>query len=407
VSSANGAGPETPSRDGYILLAPDKFKGSLPAHEVAECLAAGIAAFDNTIPLRELPVADGGDGTLAVAVFAGYTPVPVEVTGPLFDRVSSGFARLGAAAVIELADACGLSRLPPGVRAPLTASTTGVGDLVRAALDAGCREIVIGVGGSCSTDGGMGLAAALGARFLDERGAELPAGGASLSLIRRVDVDGLDPRLAEAHVIVASDVDNPLLGEAGAARVYGPQKGASYGDVLLLEAGLRNLVSVVARDLGVDPSGVPGAGAAGGVGYAAMALLAAEVLPGIGVLLDLLGFEAALRGARLVVIGEGSLDAQSMRGKAPIGVARAAVAAGVPVVAVAGQVSLDAEELSVLGIASASSLHDIEPDLTRCKREAAPLLEKLARGNTEGWLKIAAGDSGWLPVLHPSSQPAN
>jgi glycerate kinase len=408
VNSSNGASPEpTPPAAGYILLAPDKFKGSLPAYRVAESLAAGLLAFDGAIALRELPVADGGDGTLAAAVFAGFVLVPTEVSGPVSELVNSAFARLGDVAIIELADACGLSRLPPGASAPLTAATTGAGQLVRAALDAGCREIVIGVGGSCSTDGGMGVASALGVRFLDGDGVELPAGGASLSRVRHVDVSGLDPRLAEATLVVASDVDNPLLGESGAARVYGPQKGASEKEIELLEAGLQNLVDVVAHDLGADPSAMAGAGAAGGVGFAAMALLGAEVRPGIDVLLDLLGFEAALKGARLVVIGEGSLDAQSMRGKAPIGVARAAVAAGVPVVAVAGQVLLDAGELAALGIASANSLHDIEPDLIRCQQHAAPLLEKLACGNASAWLKVAASNSGRLPVLQPGSRPAS
>jgi glycerate kinase len=380
-----------PAGQGYLLLAPDKFKGSLSAQQVAASLAAGIAAFDTSIPLRKLPVADGGEGTLAAAVAAGYTLVPTEVAGPLAGRVRSAFARRGDTAVIELADACGLSRLPGGAHAPLAAASTGAGDLVRAALDAGCREIVLGVGGSSSTDGGMGVAAALGVRFLDAAGHELAASGSNLPRVRRVDLSGLHPRLATAILTVASDVDNPLLGEAGAARVYGPQKGAGPEDILLLEEGLRNLVDVVARDAGADPSLLPGAGAAGGVGYAAMALLGARLRPGIAVLLDLLGFEEALRGAALVIVGEGSLDHQSLRGKAPIGVARAAVAAGVPVVAVAGQVSLDAEELAAAGIVAASSLQEIEPDLARCRSEAGVLLERLARDSARSWLRIASG----------------
>jgi glycerate kinase len=379
--------------DRYILLSPDKFKGSLRASQVAEHLAAGIADFRRSVPVRELPVADGGEGTLDAAIAAGYSLVPVEVNGPTLEPVVSGFACRDGTAIVELADACGLRRLPDGKPAPLTASTAGAGELVRAALDRGCLDIVLGVGGSCSTDGGMGLAWALGVRFLDESGRELAPGGRSLPKIARVDVSGLDQRLRFATLTVAYDVDNPLLGEVGAAAVYGPQKGATTSDIRLLETGLRNLVGVVNRDLGRDPSRVPGAGSAGGVGYAALALLGARVRSGISVLLSLLDFDAALAHAQLVVTGEGSLDRQSLHGKAPVGVAHAANRADVPVVAVAGQLSVTAAELSSVGIAAAWSLQDLEPDLDRCVRDAAVLVERLAREQAGTWLRMARHDS--------------
>ncbi|MEV4897203.1 glycerate kinase, partial [Nonomuraea sp. NPDC055795] len=258
-------------------------------------------------------------------------------------------------------------------------------------------RVVLGIGGSACTDGGAGMARALGARFLDEAGAELPEGGAALRNLAKIDMSAFID-LSGVEVVVASDVDNPLLGPHGAAAVYGPQKGASPEDVQVLEAGLARLAARAAathglvgavehdgmpRPMGV--AGAPGAGAAGGVGFAALAFLRAEIQPGIEYLLDLLGFGEHVRGARLVVTGEGSLDEQSLRGKAPVGVARAAARAGVPVVAVCGRRTLTDEQLGAAGIRAAYALSDIEPDLDRCMAEAGPLLERLAARIAADW----------------------
>ncbi|MPY85473.1 MAG: glycerate kinase [Actinophytocola sp.] len=358
----------------HVLIAPDKFKGSLSAPQVAAHVAAGLRRAVSGIDVREVPIADGGDGTLDAALAAGFERVPVTASGPTGEPVATGYARRGDTAVVELADVSGLARLP-GRRVPLTATSYGTGEVIRAALDDGCRTIVLGLGGSACTDGGAGMAAALGMRLLDAHGDELGPGGAALALLDTVDPTGLHPGLAGAEIVVASDVDNPLLGEHGAAAVYGPQKGASAAQVERLDAALARWVEVLGAQ---DVATRAGAGAAGGVGFAALALLGAVMRPGIEYLLDLVGFHDHLADASLVVTGEGSLDEQTLRGKAPAGVAAAARAAGVPVVAVAGRCLLPDEALTAAGFAGACALTDLEPDPRRSVAEAGPLLERLA-----------------------------
>ncbi|RMI41209.1 glycerate kinase [Actinomadura harenae] len=359
-----------------MVIAPDKFKGSLTAAEVAARVAAGLRRARPGVPLVELPVADGGDGTVDAAVASGFSRVAATVSGPTGEPVDASYAVRGTTAVVELAEASGLRRLPGGAPAPLTASSRGTGELVDAALRGGARRIVLGLGGSACTDGGAGMAVALGVRFLDADGAELPPGGAALRRLASVDAGSPPSRLADVEVVVASDVDSPLLGPDGAAEVFAPQKGASAAQVRELEEGLARLVSVV-RD-GGSVAERAGAGAAGGVGFGAMAFLGASVRPGIGYLLDLLGFADAVRGARLVVTGEGSLDPQSLRGKAPVGVARAAGRQGVPAIAVAGRLALTGARLREAGLRDAFALTDLEPDPARCVAAAGPLLERLA-----------------------------
>jgi glycerate 2-kinase len=365
-----------------VVVAPDKFKGSLTAREVAERVAAGIAAVTSDVDVVRVPVADGGDGTVDAALAAGYERVPVRAEGPTGQPVDTAYAVREGVAVVEMADVSGLRLLPPDALAPLTASSYGTGEVVRAALDRGCHSVVLGIGGSASTDGGAGMVAALGARLLDAAGAELPRGGAALADLDRIDLTGLHPRLAQTRVVVASDVDNPLLGPTGAAAVYGPQKGAGPEDVALLDAALERWADVVDAAVTASTSARdrPGAGAAGGVGYAAMAVLGGVLEPGIGLVLDLVRFADHLPGADLVVTGEGSLDEQTLNGKAPAGVAAAAAEQGVPVVAVAGRVALDRDRLRAAGIDAAYALTDIEPDVRRCLADAGPLLEQLARG---------------------------
>ena len=315
------------------------------------------------------------------------------MTGPTGDPVDTGYAVRNGVAVVELADACGLNRLPAGHLAPLTASSTGFGEVIAAALDAGCHRIVLGVGGSASTDGGAGMVTALGARLLDAAGNVLPPGGAALEQLDRVDVSGLHPAVARTEFVLASDVDNPLLGATGAAAVYGPQKGAGTDDVARLDGALRRWSTELARAMDVrpGPSGhpaadLPGAGAAGGVGFAAVAVLDAEARSGIDLLLELTGFYEQLPAAKLVITGEGSLDRQTLHGKAPAGVAAAGHRAGVPVIAVAGRNLLSSGELADGGISAAYSLLDIETDPAVCMTDAARLLQELAGRIARDWL---------------------
>jgi len=354
MSGPGTAGPR-------VLLAPDKFKGSLPAREVAQALAEGVRRVRPDAVVDSLPVADGGDGTLDAAVASGFERVEVVVDGPTGEPVATAYARRGTTAVVEMADACGLVRLPGGVLAPMTASSRGLGQVVAAALDAGCRDLVVGIGGSASTDGGVGMLTALGAAVDDDR----------------LDLTGLHPGLADARVVAACDVDNPLTGPDGAAAVYGPQKGADPEQVALLDDRLAGWADLVAAATGADRRDEPGAGAAGGVGFGLVAVLGAELRPGIALMLDLLGFADRVAGSRLVVTGEGSLDEQSLRGKAPVGVSAAAARAGVPVVAVCGRNLLSERQLAAAGITAAYALTDLEPDVSVCLREPARLLADL------------------------------
>ena len=363
----------------HVVVAPDKFKGSLTAREVADRVAAGINAVEPGLVVVRVPVADGGDGTVDAALAAGYERVPVRATGPTGEPVDTAYAVRDGVAVVEMADVSGLRLLPPDRLAPLTATSYGTGEVVRAALDQGCRSVVLGIGGSASTDGGAGMLEALGVRLFDAADNPLPRGGGALADLRRVDLTGLHPAVADTRIVVACDVDNPLLGPHGAAAVYGPQKGASPDDVPNLDAALAHWADLV--DAATGRSGVrdrAGAGAAGGVGYAAMAVLGADLEPGIGLILDLVRFADHLPGASLVITGEGSLDEQTLHGKAPAGVASAAAKAGVPVVTVSGRLALDREQLRAAGIEAAYALTDIEPDVQRCQAEAGPLLERLA-----------------------------
>lgn len=365
------------SSAGRVVLAPDKFKGSLSAAEAAARLAAGLRRAVPGLAVTAVPVADGGEGTVdAVVETAGFRRLRALVAGPTGRQVTASLAVRGETAVIESAQACGLNRLREGVPAPLTASSYGVGELIRAALTTGCRRIVVGLGGSACTDGGAGLVAALGARPADADGAALARGGAALAGIADLAISDLRRTLAGVEIIVACDVDNPLLGSHGAAAVYGPQKGASARDVEVLEEGLAAWARVVAATVGTDAYATrPGAGAAGGIGFAALALLGARLRPGIELMLELAGFDDVARGSHLVITGEGSLDGQSLRGKAPAGVARAAGRLGVPAVAVSGVCDLRPEQLRQAGFAAAYPLTDFEADIERCIAQAGPLLE--------------------------------
>jgi glycerate kinase len=362
-----------------VLLAPDKFKGSLTAVEVADAVRRGILDARPELDVQTLPVADGGDGTLDAALAAGFERVPVTATGPTGEPVETAFARQGDTAVVEMADVSGLGRLPGGRLDPLGATSRGTGEVMVAALTAGCRRLVLGIGGSASTDGGAGLVQALGARLLDAQGADLPAGGGALARLEGVDLSGLRS-LDGVEVVVACDVDNPLTGPRGAAAVYGPQKGAGVSDIAALDQALGTWADLLAGATGQDLRAAPGAGAAGGVGFAALSLLGARLRPGIDLVLDLLDFESRVEGVDWVVVGEGSLDDQTLSGKAPVGVAKRARAAGARVLAVCGVAQASARDLAGVGIESVHALSEIEPDPVASMAHASALLQQLAQG---------------------------
>lgn len=369
-----------------VLVAPDKFKGSLTATEVAASVGAGLRAVRPDVHVDLLPVADGGDGTVDAALAAGYDRVPVTAVGPTGEVVDTYYAERGGLAVVELAAVVGLDLLPGAVPDAVGASTYGLGLVVADAVSRGATSVVLGVGGSASTDGGAGMLQALGARLLDSSGHELPRGGGALADVASVDVAELAERVAGVHFLVATDVDNPLLGPTGAAAVFGPQKGADAATVRRLDSALATWARAVQAVHGKDLSTVPGAGAAGGTTFGAMALLGAEVTPGIELVLEMIGFRRSLESATLVVTGEGSLDEQSLSGKAPVGVSSAARDSGIPVVAVAGRCLLSDDQLREAGIAAAYPLSSLEPDVAASIRDAAPLLTRVGEQIARDWL---------------------
>ena len=366
-----------------LVIAPDKFKGSLTAPEVAERFTSGAHRVDPSIEVVAVPVADGGEGTLDAALAAGYERRTASVAGPTGELINADFAVRDGESVVEMARASGLDQLPGGKKDAAGATSLGTGQLVRAALDAGCWRIVLAVGGSASTDGGAGFLQGLGARFLSADGAELPLGGAALAQLATADLSALDERLADVEFVLASDVDNPLLGAQGAAAVFGPQKGASAEDIATLGDALTHFVEVLssATDgfsvLAADAASRAGAGAAGGIGFAAIALGAVR-RAGVDVVLEFTDLASQLSGADAVITGEGSLDEQSLMGKTPIGVARAAAAAGIPVYAVAGRTTLSETEISDAGFVDAHTLAAIEPNPEQSMANAGALLEDLA-----------------------------
>ena len=365
--------PTTPR----VVVAPDKFKGTLTAAAVATHVATGLRSVLPDVEVVAVPVADGGDGTLAAAEAAGFVRVTVPAHGPTGEESKAAYGVRGTEAVVELAEVCGLDLLPDGRSAPLTATSRGTGDLLAAALDAGARRVVVGIGGSASTDGGVGLLQALGARVTRADGTEVGPGGLGLAEATTLDLSDLHPGLAGAEVVVACDVDNPLTGSRGAAAVYGPQKGASPDDVERLDAALTRWADLVATTTGADHRDDPGAGAAGGVGFGLVAVAGASTRPGADLVFELAGLQDALAGAALVITGEGALDHQTLHGKAPVAVAAAARAAGIPVVAVAGRVALPEADLRAAGIAAAYALVDEASREQEAFDAPGPLLERL------------------------------
>ena len=373
-----------------IVIAPDSYKESLSALEVAQAVAAG---FRQVFPAAEyvlVPVADGGEGTVDAMVAAtGGRKETVAVSGPLGEPVEAfyGLTGDGATAVIEMAAASGLALVPPERRNPLLTTSRGTGELIRAALDAGARRFILGIGGSATNDGGAGMVQALGARLLDAQGHELGPGGGALADLDRVDVSALDPRLKARRIEVACDVDNPLTGPRGASAVFGPQKGATPAMVQVLDANLARLARIVERDLGVAVDAVPGAGAAGGMGAAMLAFFGATLKPGIEIVTAAVELDAHVRDADLVITGEGRIDFQTVHGKTPIGVARVAKRHGKPVIGIAGSLGADVGVVHAHGIDAVFSVLGKPCTLDEALRDAAANVELTAR-NVAAVLRI-------------------
>ena len=345
----------------YIVVAPQSLKGSLDAPGVGQAIAEGIRRVWPDATIRVVPVADGGEGTVQALVAAtGGRVMRALVTGPLGEQVVANYGMLGGdqqeTAVIEMAAVAGLPLVPPDQRDPRTTTTRGVGEIMQAAMAAGARRLLIGIGGSATNDGGAGMAQALGVRLLDDQGNELPAGGAALAHLARIDATRLDRRLAALDIQVASDVTNPLCGPEGASAVYGPQKGATPDMVKELDAALAHYGDLLKRDVGADVMNTPGAGAAGGLGAGLLAFAHAQLVPGAQLVLRTLDFANTLKGAALVFTAEGRLDSQTAYGKAVGAVAQAAQAAGARVVALAGSVTADDAALTSMGIDAAFSI---------------------------------------------------
>ncbi len=370
-----------------VLVAPDSFKGSLSAVQAASAMERGVLSAWPGSLVEKIPIADGGEGTVEAMVMAtgGHFETRT-VRGPLGEPVDARWGVLGdgRTAILEMAAASGLTLVPHGRRDPGITSTFGTGELLLAAMDAGYRRIVIGIGGSATNDGGTGMARALGVRFLDDAGNPLPDGGAALAGLASVDLAGADGRLAGIDLLVACDVDNPLTGPRGASAIYGPQKGATPAMVRELDLALSRLAHVATRATGRDVADRAGAGAAGGLGAGLLFFTPARLLPGVGLVLDAARFDERVRGASLVLTGEGRTDHQTAMGKAPVGVARAARRHGVPVRLVSGSLGPGAEAVHAHGI---DRIHSASPPgmpVEEAMARAAELLESAVAASLRG-----------------------
>jgi glycerate kinase len=341
-----------------IVIAPDSFKESLSAMQVAVEIEAGFREIFPHADYLKIPVADGGEGTVDAMIAAtGGRRVALDATGPLGRPVKAFYGLTGGdrIAVIEMAAASGLELVPPEQRNPLLTTSRGTGELIRAALDAGARRFILGVGGSATNDGGAGMLQALGVRLVDAQGAQLGPGGGALARLHAINTAHIDPRLADCVFEVACDVTNPLVGPHGASAVFGPQKGADAQTVARLDANLRHYARIIARDHRQDVAEVPGAGAGGGIAAAMLAFLGGRLRPGSEIVTDAVGLDAAVRDADLVITGEGRIDSQTVQGKTPIGVARVAQRHGKPVIAIGGCLAPDAAAVHEHGIAATFS----------------------------------------------------
>jgi glycerate kinase len=352
-----------------IVIAPDSFKGSASSSEIAQWIENGITSVIPDCETVKISIGDGGEGSLDAVLSAGFAAHSVEVSGPLGNPVTAKIAIKGDTAFIEMAQASGLSHIPGGRKDALNASSFGTGQLILAALDKGATKFILAIGGTATTDAGAGALQALGAKLLDESGNDIAPGGAALKECTSIDTSGLDSRLARVSFTLASDVTNPLLGELGAAQVFSPQKGATPEQVELLERSLTHFASLV----GGSHATIPGAGAAGGFGFMAYAFLNAEAQSGIDLILDLVGFDAHLSGADVVITGEGRFDSQSVQGKAPWGILRRAEKLSIPTYLICG----DADTQQGSRFKAVLTLTSIEKDVEKSISNPAPLVTQL------------------------------
>lgn len=361
-----------------IVIATDSFKGSASSSEIADWLQTGISS---AIPHNEiskceiikLPIADGGEGSLESVLAAGFTAHTFSVTGPVGNKVEARIGIKSDLAIVELAEASGLSQLPLKKLSPLTATSFGTGELILRALDLGAKRIILAVGGSACTDAGAGALQALGARLLDDNGKEIAHGGAALAKCITIDLSTLDHRLKRTEFILASDVDNPLLGRTGAATMYAPQKGASDSEVVLLESALTHFAGIA----GMENVATPGAGAAGGFGYMALRFLNARHQSGIETFIALTELRSRCLGADLVITGEGMYDAQSLHGKAPLGIYSVASSLNIPVVLVCGQAKVDESIAGSPHFEEIYTLNALESDIKKCISNPRPIIIKI------------------------------
>ncbi|BAC95516.1 glycerate kinase [Vibrio vulnificus YJ016] len=365
-----------------IIIAPDSYKESLTAMDVAIAIEKGFKQVLPDAHYVKLPMADGGEGTVQSMVDAtGGTIIEHTVTGPLGQRVDGFFGLLGEGktAVIEMAAASGLHLVTPDQRNPLITTTFGTGELIKAALDHGVEHIIVGIGGSATNDGGIGMAQALGIKLLDAQGNALGYGGGELAKLATIDCSQLDPRLAQVRLEVACDVDNPLCGTKGASAVFGPQKGATPEMVTILDKNLAHYATIIKQQLDVDVRDMAGAGAAGGMGAALLGLLNAELRPGIEIVMDAVHLDEIVADADLVITGEGRIDSQTIHGKTPIGVARTAKKHGLPVIGIAGCLSADCGVVHEHGLDAVFAVVNRSVDLPTALAEAAENVELTAR----------------------------
>jgi glycerate kinase len=367
-----------------IVIAPDSFKGSLTAMEVSDAIEQGIREIFPEAKIVKIPMADGGDGTVQCLVNAtGGKILREKVTGPLGNEVLASYGILGdkKTAVIEMAEASGLTLVPENKRNPLITTTYGTGQLIKSALGQGCRKMIIGIGGSATNDGGAGMVQALGAKLLDKDGEEIGFGGGELKKVFRIDTKCLDNRLSETKVLIASDVSNPLCGSQGASRIYGPQKGATPEVIEELDESLAYFAGIIKRDLNKDVKDMPGAGAAGGLGAGLIAFLDAELRPGIEIIIEIVKLEQAIQDADLVITGEGKIDSQTIYGKAPIGVAKIAKKYNVPVIAVAAIIGDDADIVHQYGIDTLLKISEPPMNLNESKVKKYRLIKKTIKNS--------------------------
>jgi glycerate 2-kinase len=374
-----------------IVIAPDSFKESLTAVQVAESIEKGFRTIFPDAEIIKVPMADGGEGTVKSLVDATNGKVVEKtVTGPLGEPVQAFFGLLGngKTAVIEMAAASGLHLVPLNKRNPLVTTTRGTGELIADALEKGVEHIIIGIGGSATNDGGAGMVRALGAKLLDEKGHEIGEGGGSLDQLASIDVSGMDPRLQHVKIEVACDVDNPLTGERGASAIFGPQKGATPEMVRQLDQNLEHYAKIIEKDLRISIAKIPGSGAAGGLGGGLLAFLSAELKRGVDIVIEATNLREHVKDASLVITGEGKIDSQTIYGKTPIGVAKVAKKHGVPVIAIAGNVARDSEIVRDYGIDAVFSIVPGVVPLSDAFEHAAEYVERVA-ANIASLLKIA------------------